>query len=267
MVHLQAVSTDSSTNCVFNSAPQSTSSREATSGATIPTTASCNDTVPDIPPSPQPAAKAASLLPRELTQTLATLLDKLQSRDLESMMLLQRKIEIDAAIMKLDSERMTIDERLVVLQNERDRQMNVLRVGLLGSQASSGGPERNGSTENHGMQPTPEPYGNKPNPSTLPSTIPVSPPSTLQCAGGGGLRINPLMVCQPTIVLDNDAGHTGGTDTRGHAGCGVQERTIRRITPISGNNELMRIFLRRRLLSEKSSDDNQSNEDGVLIEQ
>ncbi|XP_052864347.1 uncharacterized protein LOC128270958 [Anopheles cruzii] len=259
--------TDSSTNHVFNSAPQCTSSREVTSGATIPTTASCNETVPAIPPSPQPVAKAASLLPRELAQTLATLMDKLQSCDLESMMLLQRKIEIDAAIMKLDSERMTIDERLVVLQNERDGQMNVLRVGLLGSQSSRGGSERNGSTENE-MQPTPESCGMKPHPSSPPSTISFTPSPTLQYGGDGGIRLTPLIVCQPTIVLDNDAGQTGGTDTSGqHAGCGVQERTIRRITPISGNNELMQIFLRRRLLSEKSSDDNQSNGDGVLIEQ
>ncbi|XP_035776123.1 uncharacterized protein LOC118458074 isoform X2 [Anopheles albimanus] len=172
-------------------------------------------------------------MPQELSQSIASSLDGIESIDMETMMLLRRKMDIDTEIMKLDAERMSIDQQLVKKHNERNRQMNGLRMAFF---SSIGG---------------------------------ARCPSNGMCKKKVASKddANLPLICKNSaerpIQLEENSSGLQDAYPAGSA----HERTIRRITRLSENSELMRIFQRRRLLSERSSDDNPLTEDGVLIEQ
>uniref|UniRef100_A0A182JDA0 Uncharacterized protein n=1 Tax=Anopheles atroparvus TaxID=41427 RepID=A0A182JDA0_ANOAO len=168
---------------------------------------------------------------------LVMLLDQMQSIDSQTMELFKRKMEIDANIMKLNGERMEIDQEIVKLQNARDEQMNSLRFALF-LPFPADGVQNNCS----------------------PLSISLNPGDDRpQDAPTGGTDVGNQV--EEKDVVSSTLGSDAQQNTQQQTGCN-QERTIRRITKISGNSELMRIFQRRRLLSERSSDDNPTIEDG-----
>uniref|UniRef100_A0AAG5D9D1 Uncharacterized protein n=1 Tax=Anopheles atroparvus TaxID=41427 RepID=A0AAG5D9D1_ANOAO len=168
---------------------------------------------------------------------LVMLLDQMQSIDSQTMELFKRKMEIDANIMKLNGERMEIDQEIVKLQNARDAQMNSLRFALF-LPFPADGVQNNCS----------------------PLSISLNPGDDRpQDAPTGGTDVGNQV--EEKDVVSSTLGSDAQQNTQQQTGCN-QERTIRRITKISGNSELMRIFQRRRLLSERSSDDNPTIEDG-----
>ncbi|ETN60476.1 hypothetical protein AND_007900 [Anopheles darlingi] len=172
-------------------------------------------------------------MPHKLTQSIASSLDGIESIDMETMVLLRRKMDIDAEIMKLDAERMSIDQQLIKKHNERSRQMNRLRMALFTSIEGDNCPT-NGTDK-----------------------------QMLACKDDA----NSPPICTKLGERSMQVEDTSAGLQEAHLAGSGQERTIRRITRLSENSELMRIFKRRRLLSERSSDDNPLTEDGLLIEQ
>ncbi|XP_050072282.1 uncharacterized protein LOC126560364 [Anopheles maculipalpis] len=154
-------------------------------------------------------------------QSLCAITEHMQSIETQTMQLYKRKMHIDAMFMTLQSERMEIDQQLERLHNIRSEQTNFLRLNLLELAASSSNGSDEGATTG----------------SAATSSNGVATSQTVSHSG------------QPS---------SSGSKISPQIGVRQQERTIRRITPIGGNNVLMKIFQRRRAPSERSTEETSS---------
>ncbi|KFB45241.1 hypothetical protein ZHAS_00013078 [Anopheles sinensis] len=196
---------------------------------------------PDMPTTMLPELTSAQ-------QPLVMILDRMQSIDAQTVELFKRKMEIDGQIMKLNGERMEIDQEIVKLQNAREEQMNTLRFAMFIPQNAPAVTFSQNSVEPNVSNGSAD---NQPHPLLTVRTDLIS-------------REDTKHVISSSEQEPGEVGPTESpTENTQQQSAVNQERTIRRITKISGNSDLMRIFQRRRLLSDRSSDDNAANENGV----
>ncbi|XP_058126099.1 uncharacterized protein LOC131267276 isoform X2 [Anopheles coustani] len=187
---------------------------------------------PDLPTTMLPELMSSS------QQQLVMILNRMQSIDAQTVELFKRKMEIDGQIMKLNGERMEIDQEIVKLQNAREAQMNTLRIAMFIPQNA---PAAVSNSSND----------NQPHPLLTVRTDLISTEVTKNVISSSEQESREVGPAEsPTENMQQQSAVN-------------QERTIRRITKISGNSDLMRIFQRRRLLSDRSSDDNGANETGA----
>ncbi|XP_058824603.1 mediator of DNA damage checkpoint protein 1-like [Topomyia yanbarensis] len=189
-----------------------------------------------------------------------TLLNQMQEIDKKMSNFQQRKMQIDSDIMRLNSEKFQIDQSSMQLQNDRFMVLNALRTALVECELStlaviqsvpklaSVSPPTVTNRRRH-LEPEAEtaPKSKRRKPAEPePILAPQIPQVTL--ASGPELSESEEPTAQP--------GATGNSS----------ERTIRRITKISDNTQILKLFQRRRLVSEKSTEESHS-EDSTILQQ
>ncbi|XP_065094040.1 uncharacterized protein DDB_G0284459-like isoform X2 [Ochlerotatus camptorhynchus] len=180
------------------------------------------------------------------------LLNQMQDIDSKMSEFQRRKMQIDSEMMRLNSEKFQIDQSSMQLQNERFMLLNSLRAALVECEL----------TTLASMQSV----SHMPAATTSPTVSHRrrNPEPELETAPKSKRRKEALeVISRPvsTVVssLSTDLSESEEPATPVTGG----ERTIRRITKISGNTEILKLFQRRRLISDRSAEESQSEDNST----
>lgn len=197
---------------------------------------------------PLAAPQASSFAP------VMALLNQMQEIDNKMSDFQRRKMQIDSEMMKLNSEKFQIDQSSMQLQSDRFMVLNALRAALVDCELSTIAAVQSVpriSSVNSPIVTRRRPQ--EPNPEAAPKSKRRK-------------EAEPILKCPPPVRQVNAATSTPElsepeepptpTSTTGTGG----ERTIRRITKISDNTQILKLFQRRRLISEKSAEESQSED-------
>lgn len=190
------------------------------------------------------------------------LLNQMQEIDNKMSDFQRRKMQIDSEMMRLNSEKFQIDQNSMQLQNERFMLLNTLRAVLVECELKTLASMQSVSHMPAAAM-SPALANRRRNPETEPESAPRTKrrKETQQehemSATDQSYRQVPISSSatelsepeEPTTPSSSVA--TGG------------ERTIRRITKISGNTEILKLFQRRRLISDRSTEESQPEDNGA----
>ncbi|XP_055639709.1 titin homolog isoform X2 [Toxorhynchites rutilus septentrionalis] len=183
------------------------------------------------------------------------LLNQMQDIDNKMSDLQRRKMQIDSEMMKLNSEKFQIDQSSMQLQSDRFMVLNALRAALVDCELSTIAAVQSMprmAPSNSMMATRRRPL--EPQPEIVPKSkrrkeaepILKSPPP-VQKINAASASAHELSEPEEPATPSSTAG-TGG------------ERTITRITKISDNTQILKLFQRRRLISDKSAEESQSED-------
>lgn len=193
---------------------------------------------------------AATAVPQMNTfAPIMKLLNQMQDIDNRMIDSQRRKMQIDSEMMRLNSEKFQIDQNCMQLQNERCMLLNSLRAALVECELTTLASVQNISQIPAATSPTINHRRRN-----LEPEKDVAPKSKR--------RKEVLEVSCPTPAvassLSTDLSESEEPIAPSSATGG--ERTIRRITKISGNTEILKLFQRRRLISDRSAEESQSED-------
>ncbi|XP_053691321.1 titin-like [Sabethes cyaneus] len=201
-----------------------------------------------------PSAALASPQPINFGPVM-TLVNQMQDIDNKMSDFQRRKMQIDSEIMRLNSEKFQIDQNSMQLQNDRFMVLNALRAALVECELSALAAAQSAAviapvvSSNRRRQLVPEteePPRNKRRKPVEPVTVPPTNENTAQ-----------VLSCPELSEPEESSSTQPSTVANG------SERTIRRITKISDNTQILKLFQRRRMVSEKSVEESQS-EDSIV---
>ncbi|XP_055543915.1 titin homolog isoform X2 [Wyeomyia smithii] len=188
-------------------------------------------------------------------EPVMTLLNQMQDIDNKMGDYQRRKMQIDSEIMRLNSEKFQIEQNSMQLQNDRFMALNALRAALVECELSALAAAQSAAViapvvpSNRRRHLTPE-TEDLPRNKRRKTVETVTGPSTSTAA---------VQVSCPELSEPEEP----SSSTQPSATSNNSERTIRRITKISDNTQILKLFQRRRLVSEKSAEESQS-EDSVI---
>lgn len=216
---------------------------------------------------PLPSLSPLSLATQMTAFTpVMTLLNQMQEIDNKMSDFQRRKMQIDSEIMKLNSEKFQIDQNSMQLQNDRFLVLNALRAALVecelntiaAVQAASPLVVSTASSVINGGSPSVTPNRRKrpePEPSpVLEDNLPKTKRRKIIPSDADPPQPTPTLIASTPECSEPEEHPTPSGGSRN------AERTIRKITKISGNSQILQLFQRRRLISEKSAEESQSED-------
>lgn len=181
------------------------------------------------------------------------LLNQMQDIDNRMSDFQRRKMQIDSEMMRLNSEKFQIDQNSMQLQNERFMLLNTLRAALVECELTTLATMQSVSHMPAVAATSPAVSHRRRNPEPEQDTAPKSK-----------RRKEALEVpSQPVIAVGSSTELSESEEPATPSSVTGGERTIRRITKISGNTEILKLFQRRRLISDRSAEESQSEDNGT----
>ncbi|XP_058453269.1 uncharacterized protein DDB_G0284459-like [Malaya genurostris] len=187
-----------------------------------------------------------------------TLLNQMQDIDNKMSNFQRRKMQIDSEIMRLNSEKFQIDQSSMQLQNDRFMVLNALRAALIECELST----------LTAIQTVPKLTSVSPSVTNrrrhLEVETEVAPKSKRRKAVEPVPSIAQEIQQSTPLMSGPESSEPEEIIAQPSAG---SERTIRRITKISDNTQILKLFQRRRLGSEKSTEESHSEDNTIHPEE